>query len=122
MASYNSVTILGNCGKEPEMRFTPGGKPVVNFSVAVNSKFGETETTEWFTVVAWNKLAELCNQYLAKGRQVFVEGRLQTQTWEGQDGQKHYRTEIIANKVLFLGKHEDVGNTEQVEEDSNEQI
>ena len=104
MANLNRVEIIGNCGKEPEMRFTPSGKPVTSFSVAVNSKFGETESTEWFSIVAWNKLAETCNQYLQKGQQVFVEGRLQTRSWEGQDGEKKYRTEVIANKVLFLGQ------------------
>ena len=120
MANLNRIEIIGNCGKEPEMRFTPSGKPVTSFSVAVNSKFGETESTEWFNVVAWNKLAENCNQFLVKGRQVFVEGRLQTRTWEGQDGQKHYRTEIIANRVLFLGKHEDVDATELTERTIND--
>jgi len=107
MVSLNRVEIIGNTGSEPEMRFTPSGKPVTSFSVAVNSKYGETETTEWFNVVAWNKLAETCNQYLTKGRQVYVDGRLQTRKWEGQDGQMHYKTEVIANKVLFLGKREE---------------
>jgi len=104
MASLNSVSIIGNVGKEAEMRFTPSGKPVTSFSVACNSKFGETESTEWFNIVAWNKLAETCNQYLTKGQQVYVEGRFQTRSWEDNDGQKHYKTEIIANKVLFLGQ------------------
>ena len=122
MANLNRVEIIGNVGKEPEMRFTPSGKSVTSFSVAVNSKFGEQESTEWFNVVAWNKLAENCNQFLVKGRQVFVEGRLQTRTWEGQDGQKHYRTEVIANKVLFLGKHEDVIDAKPDRELSPEDI
>jgi len=99
----NKVMIIGNAGREPEMRFTPSGKPVTNFSVAVNSKFGEQDTTEWFNIVCWNKLAETCHQYLQKGQQVYVEGRLQTQTWE-QDGETKYKTEIVANRVLFLGK------------------
>ena len=103
MSSLNRIEIIGNVGKEPEMRFTPSGKPVTSFSVAVNSKFGEKESTEWFSVVAWNKLAETCNQYLQKGQQVFIEGRLQTRTWE-TDGLKHYKAEVIANKVLFLGQ------------------
>jgi len=104
MASLNQVMIIGNVGKEAEMRFTPAGKPVTSFSVAVNSKFGESESTEWFNCVTWNKLAETCNQFLTKGQQVFVEGRLQTRSWEGQDGEKKYRTEVVANKVLFLGQ------------------
>jgi len=116
MANLNRVEIIGNVGKEPEMRFTPTGKPVISFSVAVNSKFGESETTEWFSIVAWNKLAETCNQYLTKGQQVFVEGRLQTRSWEGDDGAKHYKTEVIANKVLFLGQRKQE-ESEDKEED-----
>jgi len=112
MASLNRVEIIGNVGKEPEMRFTPSGKAVTSFSVAVNTKFGESDTTEWFSIVAWNKLAETCNQYLVKGQQVFVEGRLQTRSWEGQDGEKKYRTEVIANQVLFLGKRKESETTE----------
>jgi len=103
-------------GKEAEMRFTPSGKPVTSFSVACNSKFGETESTEWFNIVTWNKLAETCNQYITKGQQVFVEGRLQTRSWEGDDGVKHYKTEIIANKVLFLGQRKQGDAEETVEE------
>ena len=116
MANLNRIEIIGNCGKEPEMRFTPSGKPVASFSVAVNSKFGETESTEWFNVVVWNKLAETCNQFLTKGRQVFVEGRLQTHKWDDKEGKTHYRTEIIAGRVLFLGKHGDVEGTEETSE------
>ena len=115
MASLNRVEIIGNVGKEAEMRFTPSGKPVTSFSVAVNSKYGENESTEWFNIVTWNKLAETCNQYITKGQQVFVEGRLQTRSWEGQDGEKKYRTEVIANKVLFLGQRKQ-GETNESEE------
>jgi len=109
MASLNKVMIIGNLGSEPEMRFTPSGRPVTSFRVATNRVYttpeGERkEETEWFTVVAWNKLAEQCNQFLTKGRLVYTEGRLRTRTWEGQDGQKHYRTEIIANRVTFLDR------------------
>ena len=109
MASLNKVMIIGNLGSEPEMRFTPNGNPVTSFRVATNRVYttaeGERrEETEWFTVVAWNKLAEQCNQFLAKGRLIYAEGRLHTRTWEGQDGQKHYRTEIIANRVTFLDR------------------
>ena len=109
MASLNKVMIIGNLGSEPEMRFTPSGRPVTSFRVATNRVYttseGERkEETEWFTVVAWNKLAEQCNQFLTKGRLVYAEGRLHTRAWEGQDGQKHYRTEIIANRVTFLDR------------------
>ena len=109
MASLNKVMIIGNLGSEPEMRFTPNGNPVTSFRVATNRVYTTTdgerkEETEWFTVVAWNKLAEQCNQFLTKGRLVYVEGRLRTHTWEGQDGQKHSRNEIVADKVSFLDR------------------
>lgn len=113
MANLNKVMIIGNVGSEPEMRFTTSGASVTSFSVAVNDRFksGEEwqEKTEWFHVVAWQKLAETCNQFLAKGKQVYIEGRLQTRSWEDKEGQKKYRTEIVASKVLFLGKKEDGG-------------
>jgi len=109
MASLNKVMIIGNLGSEPEMRFTPNGNPVTSFRVATNRVYTTPEgerkqETEWFAVVAWNKLAEQCNQFLTKGRLVYTEGRLRTRTWESQDGQKHYRTEIIANRVTFLDR------------------
>jgi len=109
MASLNKVMIIGNLGSEPEMRFTPNGNPVTSFRVATNRVFntpeGERrEETEWFTVVTWGRLAEQCNQFLSKGRLVYAEGRLHTRTWESQDGQKHSRTEIIANRVTFLDR------------------
>jgi len=109
MASLNKVMIIGNLGSEPEMRFTPNGNPVTSFRVATNRVYTTAEgerkqEAEWFTVVAWNKLAEQCNQFLTKGRLVYAEGRLSTRTWEGQDGQKRYRTEIIANRVTFLDR------------------
>ncbi len=109
MAGLNKVMIIGNLGKDPEMRFTANGSAVANFSVAVSRQFagsdGERrEETEWFRVVAWNKLAELCNQYLQKGRKVYVEGRLQTRSFDGQDGQKRYSTEVIAAEVQFLDR------------------
>ena len=109
MASVNKIIIIGNLGSEPEMRFTPNGNPVTSFSVATNWRYttaqGERkEETQWFTVVTWNRLAEQCNQFLTKGRLVYAEGRLRTRSWDGQDGQKHFRNEIIANKVTFLDK------------------
>ena len=109
MASLNKVMIIGNLGSEPEMRFTPNGNPVTSFRVATNRVYTTSEgerkqETESFTVISWNKLAEQCNQLLTKGRLVYVEGRLRTRSWEGQDGQKRYRTEIIANRVTFLDR------------------
>lgn len=109
MASLNKVMIIGNLGSEPEMRFTPNGNPVTSFQVATNRTFvtpeGERkEETEWFTIVTWSRLAENCNQFLTKGRLVYAEGRLHTRIWESQDGQKHSRAEVIANKVIFLDR------------------
>ena len=109
MASLNKVMIIGNIGSEPEMRFTPNGNPVTSFRVATNHIYttpdGERkQETEWFSIVAWGRLAEQCNQFLTKGRLVYAEGRLRTRSWEAQDGQKHYRTEVIANRVTFLDR------------------
>lgn len=103
----NKVMIIGNLGRDPEMRYTPSGKPVTSFSVATSRTWvtadGERrEATEWFNVVAWRDLAEICSQYLSKGSKVYIEGRLQTRSWEGQDGQKHYRTEIVADEMILL--------------------
>ena len=109
MASLNKVMIIGNLGADPEMRYTANGNAVTTFNVAANETWNDQngerkERVEWFNVVTWNKLAETCAQHLAKGRQVYVEGRLQTRSWEGQDGAKHYRTEVIAETVRFLGE------------------
>jgi single-strand DNA-binding protein len=109
MASLNKVMIIGNVGTEPEMRFTPNGNPVTTFRIATSRSYTTPEgerkqETEWFTVVTWNRLAESCNQFLTKGKRAYVEGRLQTRTWEGQDGQRRTRVEIVANRVLFLDR------------------
>jgi single-strand DNA-binding protein len=109
MVSVNKIIVVGNLGSEPEMRFTPNGRPVTSFSVATNWRYNTAEgerkeETEWFTIVAWGKLAEQCNQFLTKGRLVYVEGRLRSHTWESQDGQRHHRNEIVANRVSFLDK------------------
>jgi single-strand DNA-binding protein len=107
MAGLNKVMVIGNLGADPEMRYTADGAAVTNFRIAASRNYtgadGERkEETEWFRIVAFRKLAELCNQYLQKGRRVYVEGRLQTRSWEGQDGQKRYTTEVIAQDVQFL--------------------
>jgi single-strand DNA-binding protein len=107
--SLNKVMIIGHLGREPEMRYTPGGKPVTTFSVATSRSWsgsdGERhEETEWFTVVAWGNLAEICRQYLAKGQQVFVEGRLQTRRWEDAENKKHAAVEIVASEMIMLGE------------------
>lgn len=108
----NKCTIIGNLGADPEMRYTANGSAVTNFNVATsrsytNAESERVEETEWFSVVTWNRLAETCAQYLEKGRQVYVEGRMQTRSWDGQDGQKRYKTELIAETVKFLGNRND---------------
>jgi single-strand DNA-binding protein len=109
MAGLNKVMIIGNVGRDPEMRYTPAGQAVTSFSVAVSRRWsgGESgearEETEWFNVVAWAKLAEQCNQLITKGRRVYIEGRLQTRSWDDKEsGQKRYRTEVIASVMLLL--------------------
>jgi single-strand DNA-binding protein len=104
----NKVMIIGNIGRDPELRYTPSGKPVTSFSLASSRSWiapdGERrEETEWFNIVAWGNLAEICNQKLAKSQQVYVEGRLQTRSWEDDRGQRHFRTEIVANEMIILG-------------------
>lgn len=109
MAGINKVILIGNLGRDPELRYTQSGSAVANLSVATtraytNSRTNErVEETEWHRVVVWGKQAEHCNQYLAKGRQVYVEGRLQTRNYEDKDGIKRYSTEVVADTVQFLG-------------------
>lgn len=126
MRGLNKVMIIGRLGRDPEMRYTPSGRPVTSFSVAASRTWigpdGERrEETEWFNVVAWAQLAEICKQHLAKGSQVYVEGRLQTRSWEDPEGKKHYRTELVANEMILLGDRrgpsEDVGATTEPEEE-----
>ena len=127
MASLNKLMVIGNLGTDPEMRFTPNGSPVTSFRLATTRTYTSPEgerkqETEWFTVVTWSKLAETCNQFLAKGRRAYVEGRLKTNTWEGQDGQRHFRNEILANSVIFLDRPtvaplSEEGGEEEIEPD-----
>jgi len=111
MIGLNKMTVIGNLGTDCEMRFTPSGAPVSSFRIATSRSYttpdGEKkQETEWFDVVTWNRLAENCNQFLTKGQRAYVEGRIRTRSWEGQDGQKHSRIEIIANRVIFLDKRQ----------------
>ena len=105
----NKCMIIGNLGADPEMRYTANGSAVTTFRVATSRRFSgqdgqQREETEWFSVVTWNRLAEICAQYLVKGRTVYVEGRMQTRSWDDQaTGTKRYRTELIAEEVKFLG-------------------
>ena len=117
----NKVMIIGYLDRDPEMRYTPSGKPVTSFSVATTrtwtSADGERrEETEWFNVVAWGNLAEICKQHLNKNQQVYVEGRLQTRGWEDDNGKKHFRTELVANEMILLGDRRPI----HVDYDSNE--
>ncbi len=103
----NKVLIIGRVGRDPEMRYTPSGRPVTTFSVGTtrtwNTSEGERRSeTEWFNIVAWSNLAEICKQYLAKDSQVYIEGRLQTRHWEDQEGNKHSATEIVASEMILL--------------------
>lgn len=104
----NKAIVVGRLGRDPEMRYTPSGQPVANFSVATDetwsSKDGEKQTrTEWHRIVVWGRLAEICNEYLKKGRLVYIEGRLQTRDWEDRDGNKRSTTEIVATDMKMLG-------------------
>lgn len=117
--SVNKVILIGRLGQNPEIRFTPSGAAVANFSVATNEtwldKSGQKqERTEWHRVVVWGKLAELCGQYLSKGRQAYVEGRLQTRQWQDKDGQTKYTTEVQAQTVQFLGATAQPGANQSV--------
>ncbi len=118
----NKVMIIGNIGRDPEMRYTPSGKPVTSFSLASSRSWigpdGERrEETEWFNIVTWGNLAEICNQKLSKSQQVYVEGRLQTRSWEDDRGQRHFRTEVVANEMIILGPRDKINSRHEVEEE-----
>ena len=109
----NKVILIGNAGADPELRYTPGGSAVSNFSIATNESWtnssGERqERTEWHRIVVWGRLAEICNQYLRKGSKVYIEGKLQTSSWEGQDGVKRYTTEVVARDMQLLDSRGDM--------------
>ena len=110
--TLNKVMLIGRLGKDPEMRYTASGTAVTTFTLATNrySKGADgtsQEETDWHTIVTWDKLAETCNTMLTKGRLVYIEGALQTRSWDGQDGQKHYKTEIVASDMQFLDSRQD---------------
>jgi single-strand DNA-binding protein len=103
-SGVNKVILVGNLGKDPEVRYTPGGAAVANFTIATNENWTDKqgqkqERTEWHRIVVWGKTAELCGEYLSKGRQVYIEGRLQTREWNNKEGVKQYTTEVVANPV-----------------------
>ena len=120
----NKVMLIGNLTRDPELRYTPAGQSVVSFGLATNRRWTNSQTgeqqeqAEFHNIVAWGKLAETCNQILAKGRKTYVEGRLQTRSWEGQDGVKKYRTEVVADNVIVLDrKPSDSGETPSAEKE-----
>jgi single-strand DNA-binding protein len=122
----NKVMIIGNLGRDPEMRYTPSGRPVTTFSVATSRSWNTSEgdkrvETEWFNVVAWSNLAEICKQYLSKGQQVYIEGRLQTRHWDDAEGNKHTSVEIVANEMIILGERRDSSESSSSETDSVEE-
>ncbi len=101
--------VIGHLGRDPEIRYTPSGRPVTSFNIVTTRNWtsyeGERkEETEWFNVVAWGPLAEICNQHLSKGQQVYIEGRLQTRGWQDEQGRRHYRTEVVAQEMIILGE------------------
>jgi single-strand DNA-binding protein len=122
----NKVMIIGNLGREPEMRYTPSGRPVTTFSVATSRSWNTSEgekhvETEWFNVVAWSNLAEICKQFLTKGQQVYIEGRLQTRHWDDQEGNKHTSVEIVANEMIILGERRETGEAGAEPESTEEE-
>ena len=108
MASVNKVILIGNLGRDPEMRYTPSGTAVATLSLATKEEWKgkdgqKQESTEWHRVVAWGRLGEICGEYLHKGSQIYIEGKLQTKAWEDKEGNKRYTTEVVAQRMQMLG-------------------
>ena len=109
MAGVNKVILIGNLGRDPEIRYTPDGTAVANFSIATSREWSDRNTgekkkqVEWHRIVAFRRLAEICGEYLSKGSQIYIEGHLQTREWDDKDGNKRYTTEIVANQMQMLG-------------------
>ena len=116
---WHQTTVLGNVGRDPEQRYTSSGKAVANFSVAVNEKYKDTETTTWYNVVAWGKTAELCAEYLSKGSQVLLIGRMQNRKWEDREGNKRETAELVADRVQFIGNSASVSKGTHEEPDDH---
>ena len=129
--TMNKMMVIGNLGRDPEMRYTPSGQAVTNFSVATNRRYTTAEgerrdETEWFTVSAWGRLAETCNQYLTKGQKVYVEGRLKSRSYETREGETRFVNEISANDVRFLstpgGRTDDFPPSEGAPSEANIEV
>ena len=114
--SVNKAILVGNLGSDPEVRYTPSGRPVATFNIATNEKWTDKNTgekqerTEWHRIVAWGRLGEICGEYLSKGKQIYIEGRIQTRSWEDRNGNKRYTTEIVAQTMQMLGRRGDVSD------------
>jgi single-strand DNA-binding protein len=116
--SVNKVILVGNVGKDPEVKYSPSGTPIAKFSLATNEKYKDRsdewqERTEWHNIVAWQRLAEIVGEYVKKGAKLYIEGKLQTSSWEDREsGTQKYRTEIVARDLVLLGSHENGGGGE----------
>ncbi len=122
MFSLNRAELIGRLGRSPEMRYTAEGQAVTKFSLATDrpAKVGAPQETDWHSVVCWGKLAEFCNQYLTKGRLVFVAGRITYRAWEGKDGLKHRATEIVASDLILLDRRPEGDQSQPADESSND--
>lgn len=125
--SLNKVMLIGNLGRDPEMRYTPSGKPVTTYTIATSRTWkasdGEQHTeTEWFNIVTWGTLAEICKQYLTKGQLVYIEGRIQTRRWDDSEGNKHVSVEIVATEMMMLGDRKESNIPHITEETESEEI
>ncbi len=122
MAGINKVILVGRLGRDPEVRYTPNGVPVASFSIATSEEWKDKETgekrerTEWHRIEAWRRLAEICGDYLNKGKQVYIEGKLQTDAWEDRDGNKRYTTKIVAQNIQMLDSGGKGGRAESFDE------
>lgn len=127
MRGVNKVILIGNLGKDPEIRYTTGGSAVANFTIATSDSYTDKdgqkqEKTEWHRIVAWGRLAEICGEYLSKGRMVYIEGALRTRSWEDKDGNTRWTTEVVARSMEMLGGRSDQGPRDQQSPDGDFEI
>ena len=124
--SVNKVILVGNVGKDPEVKYSPSGTPIAKFSLATNEKYKDRsdewqERTEWHNIVAWQRLAEIVGEYVKKGAKLYIEGKLQTSSWEDREsGTKKYRTEIVARDLVLLGSHENSSSDDRHKRNGNQ--
>lgn len=113
MSGYINITVVGNLGRDPEIKATPSGKRLASFSVAVDQGYGDKKSTEWVNIVAWDKLADLSEKYLKKGKTIALSGTLQTRSWENKEGAKQYRTEVVARDITFMDTRSSEGGQQR---------